>query len=308
MKLLRSSNKYFISDNPSEEEMKIVQDGLVAHNKKFPSGGLDIPTPDISLVLKDSNGDIIGGVITSMLTGIMHLEVLWVDEKYRGQGFGKKLVLYAEKIGKEKGYSASQTWTFSFQAPEFYQSIGYKVLGIFDGYTDGITECVLLKKFGKNSQIPHEDYRLNKGGFSISEDDSEESMKILHEGLHKYVNEHVGKLRKKYQEIQIKLVIKNLEGKVIGGLSAGTTLKTMYLSYLWVDMKHRRLDYGRDLLTTAERMAVENSCISWQGNVLSFQSPEFFQKLGFEIFGVSDGYPDSIKEYFLIKRITEEKG
>ncbi|MHA1542860.1 MAG: GNAT family N-acetyltransferase, partial [Candidatus Hodarchaeales archaeon] len=290
------------------EEMKIVKDGLVAHNKKFPSGGLDIPTPDISLVLKDSNGDIIGGVITSMLTGIMHLEVLWVDKKYRGQGFGKKLVLYAEKIGKEKSYPASQTWTFSFQAPEFYQSIGYKVLGIFDGYTDGITEYVLLKKLGKNSQTPHEDYGINKDGFSISEDDSKESMKILHEGLHKYVSEHVGKLRKKYQEIQIKLVIKNLEGKVIGGLSAGTTLKTMYLSYLWVDMKHRRLDYGRDLLATAERIAVENSCISWQGNVLSFQSPEFFQKLGFEIFGVSDGYPDSIKEYFLIKRIAEERG
>jgi ribosomal protein S18 acetylase RimI-like enzyme len=303
----KSSNNYFISDNPSEEEMKIVEEGLKAHNKNFPSGGLDIPTPDISLVLKDNNGDIIGGVITSMLNGIMHLEVLWVDEKYRDQGFGKKLVLYAEKIGREKGYPASQTWTFSFQAPEFYQSIGYKVLGVFDGYTDGITEYVLLKKFEKNSQTPREDYEINKDGFLISEDDSKESMKILHEGLRKYVSDHVGKLRKKYQEIQIKLVVKNKEGQVIGGLSAGTTLKTIYLSYLWVDKMHQGQGYGRDLLTKAERIAVENRCISWQGNVLSFQSPEFFQKLGFENFGVSDGYPDSIKEYFLIKRITEEK-
>jgi ribosomal protein S18 acetylase RimI-like enzyme len=81
----------------------------------------------------------------------------------------------------------------------------------------------------------------------------------------------------------------------------------MYLSYLWVDNKYRGQGYGRDLLTTAERIAVENSCISWQGYVLSFQSPEFFQKFGFEVFGVSDGYPDSIKEYFLIRKITEEK-
>ncbi len=305
MKRLNISNKYIICENPSEEEMKIVQDGLVAHNKKFPSGGLDIPTPDISLVLKNSNEDIIGGIITSMLTGVMHLEILWVDEPYRGQGFGKKLVLRAEKLGKEKGYPASQTWTFSFQAPEFYQSIGYKVLGIFDGYANGITEYVLLKILSTNSQTPEEDNESYKEGITISKDNSKESMKILHEGLHKYVNEHVGKLRKKYREIQIKLVVKNKEGKAIGGLSAGTTLKTLYLAYLWVDEKYRGQGYGRDLLTTAERIAAENSCISWQGNVLSFQSPGFFQKYGFEIFGVSDGYPDSIKEYFLIKRIKE---
>ncbi len=135
-----NSNQFIISSSPSEEEMKVVQKGLEDHSRKYPNGELDIPTPDISLVLKDNNGNIVGGVITSMLTGVMHLEVLWVDEMYRGRGHGKDLVLHAERIGQEKGYPASQTWSFSFQAPEFYQSIGYKVLGIFDGYTDGITE------------------------------------------------------------------------------------------------------------------------------------------------------------------------
>ncbi len=297
-----NSNRFIISDNPSEKEMKIVQKSLEDHNRKYPSGELDIPTPDISLVLKDNHGNIVGGVITSMLTGVMHLEVLWIDKIYRGRGYGKDLVLQAERIGKEKGYPASQTWTFSFQAPEFYQSIGYKVLGIFDGYTDGITEYILLKRLRANYQMPNEDNGSNKDGFTISEDVSEDSMKILHEGLHKYVKEHVGELRKKNPGIKIELVTKNEDGQVIGGVQAYTTLKAVHITQLWVDEKYRNQGYGRNLLTSAEKKATENGCISGLVNALSFQSPKFFQKNGYKIFGVSDGYPDSIKEYFLIKR------
>lgn len=298
----KSFNRFIISDSPSDEKMKIVQKGLDDHNRKYPSGELDIPTPDISLVLKDNDGNIVGGVITSMLIGVMHLEVLWVDEMFRGRGHGKDLVLHAERIGKEKGYSASQTWSFSFQAPEFYQSIGYKVVGIFDGYTDGITEYVLLKKFESNEQTPYIANGPNSDGFTIFEDKSEDSMTVLHEGLHKYVTEHVGELRKKNPEIKIKLVINNEDGQVFGGLQAYTTLKTVHIVRLWIDEIYRNQGYGRELLMTAERIATDNGCISGLVNALSFQSPEFFRKLEYEIFGVSDGYPDFIKEYFLIKR------
>ncbi|MFX0093933.1 MAG: GNAT family N-acetyltransferase, partial [Candidatus Hodarchaeota archaeon] len=184
----------------------------------------------------------------------------------------------------------------------FYQSIGYKVKGIFRGYIDDITEYILLKKFESNEQVPYEANGSNRDGFTISEDKSEESMKILHEGLHRYVAKHVGDLRKKNPEITINLVVKNEDSQVIGGLMAYTTLKAVHTVRIWVDENYRNQGYGRELLTTAERIATENGCISGLVNTLSFQCPSFFQKCGYEIFGVSDGYPDSIKEYFLIKR------
>jgi ribosomal protein S18 acetylase RimI-like enzyme len=127
-------------------------------------------------------------------------------------------------------------------------------------------------------------------------------MKILHEGLHKYVKEHVGELQKKNPDIKIEIITKNEDCQVIGGVQAYTTLKAVHITQLWVDEKYRNQGYGRDLLTFAEKKAAENGCISGLVNALSFQSPGFFQKYGYEIFGVSDGYPDSIKEYFLIKR------
>ncbi|MFW9906261.1 MAG: GNAT family N-acetyltransferase [Candidatus Thorarchaeota archaeon] len=295
------TDRVLITKTPTDEEMMIVQKRLEDYKKQFPNGELDIPTPDISLVLKNSCGTIVGGVITSMLTGVMHLEVLWIDEMYRGRGYGRALVLQAESIGKEKGYPASQTWTFSFQAPEFYQRIGYKLVGTFDGYTNGITEHILLKKF-KSDEKPYYVNRLSQDGFSICEDASEESMKILHEGLHKYVTKHVGELRKKNLGIRINLVAKNEESHVIGGAHAYTTLRVVHTVQLWVDETYRNQGCGKELLSTVERIAINNGCISGLVNALSFESPEFFQKQGYEIFGVSDAYNDSILEYFLIKR------
>ncbi|MHA2388120.1 MAG: GNAT family N-acetyltransferase [Candidatus Hodarchaeales archaeon] len=305
MTFIKGINRYIISISPSEEQMKIVEKGLEDHNKKFPSGELDIPTPDISLVLRDPHGNIIGGVITSMLTGIMHLEVLWIEENYRGRGLGKALVLQAEKIGRAKGYPASQTWTFSFQSPNFYQRIGYKVVGIFDGYTEGITEYVLLKNFRTDHLISHEDIEMEVG-FSISEDASEASMKILNDGLRKYVKMHVGEIRSKNRGIKIEIVVRKEGVRIIGGLMAYTTLKAVHIVQIWVHESYRNQGHGKELLETAEAIAVEHGCISGLINVLSFQSPEFFRNHGYKVFGVSDGYPDSIKEYFLKKKVLDK--
>ncbi|MFX1341160.1 MAG: GNAT family N-acetyltransferase [Promethearchaeota archaeon] len=295
-------NRFAIITNPSKEEIELVKKGLEEHNKKHPNGELDIPTPDISLILKNKDGQIIGGVITSMLVGVMHLEVLWVAKKHRRKGYGRALVLEAERIGKKKGYTASQTWTFSFQAPEFYQSIGYKVLGIFDGYIGGITEYVLMKRLDTNHHTLHEANRQEKAEFLISEDSSEKSMNVLHTGLQEYVKEHIDELRKKNPGIQINLIIKNETGQLIGGINGSSILKALYIDQLWIDERYRGQGYGKELMMAAETIAKKDGCISSLAMVYSFQFPEFFQKLGYETFGVSDGYPKPIKEYYFIKK------
>jgi ribosomal protein S18 acetylase RimI-like enzyme len=298
----RDPIRFTINDSPTEKEMKIIQKGFEDYNRKHPNGELDIQPPDISLVLRNNDENIVGGVITSMLTGIMHLEVLWVDKKYRGRGLGKRLVLEAERIGREKGYPASSTWTFSFQAPEFYQNIGYEIVGVFEGYVGGITEYVLQKKLDTIHQLPPEDTEPRKGGFIISEDASKDSMKIVHEGLGRNFKENVSELQETHPDTKIKLIIRHTDNRVIGGIHAGTVLGTMYIDYFWIDEKYRRQGYGRDLLMEAERIAKERGCISGQAWVLSFQNLTFFQELGYEIFGVSENYPEPTKEYYLIKR------
>ncbi|MFX0126032.1 MAG: hypothetical protein ACFFAE_20595, partial [Candidatus Hodarchaeota archaeon] len=62
MNYSKNSDRYIISVNPSKDEMKAIRIGLEDHNRKYPSCELNIPAPDISLVLKDANGNIVGGV------------------------------------------------------------------------------------------------------------------------------------------------------------------------------------------------------------------------------------------------------
>jgi ribosomal protein S18 acetylase RimI-like enzyme len=299
-------SRFAITSNLTEDDIKAIQKGLQDFNKEHPNGDLDIPIPDISLVLKDKDGGVVGGVVTSMLTGVMHLEVLWVDDKYRGQGYGRDLVLEAERVGRGKGYKTSQTWTFSFQAPDFYQSIGYKVIGIFDGYLDGITEYVLMKRLGTHHQTYGDDNGLRGQVISdrleISEDATAEVMKTVRERLGRNFKEHVGELQKQNPEVKIRLAIKDREGRILGGILAGTVLGTMAIEHLWVDESRRGQGYGKELLMAAERIAKKSGCISGQTWVLSFQAHGFFRKQGYRVFGISDGYPNGIKEYYFIKR------
>jgi ribosomal protein S18 acetylase RimI-like enzyme len=299
---MASSNRFTINDSPTEEELAVIKRGLKEYNKQFPHGNLDVPENDICLVLKDNKDCVVGGVITSMLFGVLHLETLWIDESYRGLGYGRDLVLEAEKKGREKGYTAASTWTFSFQAPEFYQSIGYRLLGTFEGYVEGITEHVLMKKLDKDSLLHDRISDSENDRLVVSEDSSEEALAVLHKGLGEYVSRHVAEIRKKIPEVVINLVVKTDNGKVIGGIIAGTTLGTMYIEHLWVDETYRGQGYGKDLLIEAERIAKENGCISGQTWVPSFQAHGFFRKHGYEVFGFSDGYPDDIEEYYFIKK------
>jgi len=161
---------------------------------------------------------------------------------------------------------------------------------------------VLGKKFSPDQKVRSKKKETRKGRFSIIEDASDSAMKILYAGLNEYVNEKVGDLRKKNPEVRIKLVLKNTEGQVVGGLRAYTTLGALHIEQLWIHEQYRRQGYGKELLINAEQIAQRHGCISGLAVVLSFQTSEFIQNCGYEIFGVSKCSPPPVKEYYLKKR------
>ena len=59
----------------------------------------------------------------------MHIDILWVDEKYRKQGLGSKLLEAAESEAKARGCHSVHVDTMTWQAPEFYKKHGYKIIG-----------------------------------------------------------------------------------------------------------------------------------------------------------------------------------
>jgi GNAT superfamily N-acetyltransferase len=293
------------SDSPTQEEASFVHRKLEEYNRAQTSGEYDEPGIEIGLVLKSPEGTVVGGITAGTMLRVMYLEALWVAKEYRKKGHGSRLVLQAERIGFEKGCMAVQTQSFSFQAPGFYQKIGYHVLGIYDGYPGGITEYTVMKRLPSHHQAPAggiggpgDEASL---GLSITAPATPEDLKAVHAGLYSYVDEHVGAARDN-PGITIRLVAKDATGQVIGGLLAWTTLRNMILDDVWVDERWRGRGIGTELMTEAERIARSAGCIACQTYSFSFQSPQFCQKLGYVAYGVSDGYPRPVTEFYFIKR------
>ncbi len=130
----------------------------------------------------------------------------------------------------------------------------------------------------------------------------EKSRRVVRGRLGKNFDNHVAALLKKYPHTNVQLVIKNDDGKVIGGLDGYSVLGTMT-----VDERYRDQGYGKDLLMYAERAARERRCIALQTACFSFQNLEFMRNYGFDTFGASDVYPRGVKEYYLIKRLKKQQ-
>jgi GNAT superfamily N-acetyltransferase len=225
-----------------------------------------------------------------------------VAENYRKQGFGRELVLAAERIGSEMGCISSHTWTFEFQGPKFYPKLGYKLIGVYNGYPNDLKEYVFEKRL-ENHQEPLErngqSIKSLSNGLYITDKVTNEDIETLHAGLRSYVDQHVGDEK---NGISIKLVIKNGTDHIVGGLHAWTTIHNLLVEYVWIDEQYRNIGLGTRLLLEAEAIAKKNGCIASLVCPLSFQSPEFFQNLGYQTFGYSDMYPDAVREYYLIKK------
>ena len=115
------------------ETKRAVLKGLVAYNTQK-AGRMDHAPVSISLREK---GKIVGGIVGEMFFGWMFVHLFWIDEKYRGKGFGERLLGAAEEEARKRGAKNVYLDTFSFQAPGFYKKLGYREFGRLEAFPAG---------------------------------------------------------------------------------------------------------------------------------------------------------------------------
>ena len=88
-------------------------------------------------------------------SGWFYLTDLYVEEGFRAQGLGKKLVNSLELEISKIGVSKIWTWTAGYEASEFYQKQGYSVFTqLKNWYSDGSSRIGLKKELlALNSKI-----------------------------------------------------------------------------------------------------------------------------------------------------------
>lgn len=108
-------------DHLDESLEKKMTDGYMAYERRH---GIDVNYKPFSLVLSVDNTPC--GVINAYTAfAEIYVDDIWVDDNYRGKGYGKQLLQALENRYKGLGFNNINLCTSAFQAPEFYKKCGY---------------------------------------------------------------------------------------------------------------------------------------------------------------------------------------
>ena len=127
---------------PTQEDIAVVRAGLRAHNQRHLPGQ---EWRNIALYLRDAEDRILGGVLAEIGWDWLHISILWVDERTRGQGYGSRLLAAIEAEARRAGCRGVFLDTFSFQARPFYERNGYEVFGALADFPAGYERYFLRK-------------------------------------------------------------------------------------------------------------------------------------------------------------------
>ncbi|MBL0406668.1 GNAT family N-acetyltransferase [Microvirga aerilata] len=84
----------------------------------------------LTLVARDFQGSMVGGLVGSTSYGWLLVKMLWVAEALRGQGLGARLMTEAETIARSRGCHGAWLDTSSARAERFYIRFGYEPFGV----------------------------------------------------------------------------------------------------------------------------------------------------------------------------------
>lgn len=93
------------------------------------------------------------------------------------------------------------------------------------------------------------------------------------------------------------------KGQIVAGISGGTWAGYLEVKDLWVRKDRRGRGLGRQLLLAAEGEALARGCGQVLLDTHDFQAPEFYKKLGYEVFGVFEGIGGRHTRYYFRKRL-----
>jgi len=99
-----------------------------------------------SATQRDESGVIRAGITGYTWGGCSYVSYLWVEEHERGHGLGAALLLTAERHARGKGCVVMFLSTHSFQAPAFYERMGYVQRAVVHDHPVGHSNVYLEKR------------------------------------------------------------------------------------------------------------------------------------------------------------------
>jgi ribosomal protein S18 acetylase RimI-like enzyme len=136
--------------------------------------------------------------------------------------------------------------------------------------------------------------------FELTFETGKDLIKQIEKEIYQFNFSQIGKY--KYEPLSICARDKN--NKIIGSLIGTIGLNWLYIDMLWVAKKFRGSGLGTKIINKAESEAKKKSCIGIYLYTYSFQSPKFYEKLGFVKVGELTDFPFGHQKYFMKKQLS----
>jgi GNAT superfamily N-acetyltransferase len=121
-------------EKPEESAWGIIGHGIHDYNEAQAG---DVRFQRLCFVVETPDGTVVGGILCAMYWDWLYVDLLWVQDDYRGRGHGHRLLEAAEAEARRRGATNAYLDTFSFQAPAFYARHGYRVFGELRDFPPG---------------------------------------------------------------------------------------------------------------------------------------------------------------------------
>lgn len=102
----------------------------------------------------------------------------------------------------------------------------------------------------------------------------------------------------------VNFVLRGAHNEVLGGVLGECWGRWLHVTVLWVSESARGAGHGSRLLESAESYARARGAVGAVLKTFSFQARPFYQRLGYDVCGMVDGYPPGHVNFLLKKVFT----
>jgi GNAT superfamily N-acetyltransferase len=136
----------------------------------------------------------------------------------------------------------------------------------------------------------------------LEESPHADDARVVREGLLQFNRALIGDP----EETQLGVFARDGSGRVVGGLLGHVKWKWLYVAKLWLPDELRGRGVGTRVMREVEQYARRRACHGIYLDTFEYQALPFYEKLGYEQFGVLEGYPPGYRQYHLRKQLRIE--
>jgi GNAT superfamily N-acetyltransferase len=134
---------FTLKPGPTSEERYRIIDPLIAYNEAQVGPR---NKKEFAFSVHSETGEFIGGLLGFTHWNHFFVSAIFVDQALRREGIGRELLKRAEALALEQGCDVIYLDTFDYQAPGFYEKLGFKVFGTLEEYPTGHRRFYLVKR------------------------------------------------------------------------------------------------------------------------------------------------------------------